>query len=160
MSDNTSNHTFNEVDFESGRVAVFSHLKSKNHSGVDIDNLASRLGVCISTAIKTLEATTQLGVRWFKFSLGGRLLWSLHDSLHCKRLHDRFYLDTTYVRPKFQSLHGDSCVQFFSTKYHFTWAKPMAGGTVGNVGNNLMSFMQQVGVQDELVTDNHQSVSG
>ena len=74
MSDNTSNHPFNEVDFESGRVAVFSHLKSNNHSGVDIDNLASRLGVCIFTAIKTLEATTQRGVRRFKFSLGGWLL--------------------------------------------------------------------------------------
>ena len=36
----------------------------------------------------------------------------------------------------------------------------MSSGTVGNVGNNLMSFMQQVGMQDELVTDNHQSVSG
>ena len=35
----------------------------------------------------------------------------------------------------------------------------MAGDTRDNVGNALMSFTQQVGVPDEIVTDKHQNVS-
>ena len=36
----------------------------------------------------------------------------------------------------------------------------MAGDTGDNVGNALLSFAQQVGVTYELVTNNHQNVSG
>ena len=36
----------------------------------------------------------------------------------------------------------------------------MASDTGYNVGNALLSFTQQVGVTDELVTKNHQNVSG
>ena len=82
--------------------------------------------------------------------------------LNYKRLHDKFYSDTTYVTPKLQLLHRDSCVQFHFTKYHFTWAESMAGDTGVHAGNILLSFTQKVGVPDELVTNNHQkfSVSG
>ena len=80
--------------------------------------------------------------------------------LNYKRLHDKFYSDTTYVMPKLQSLHRDSCVQFHFTKYHFTWAEPMAGDTGVHAGNILLSFTQKVGVPDELVTNNHQKFSG
>ena len=157
--DNKSTYTFNEVEFESGRLSVVSHLTSNTHSSVGIDNLASRLGLGISTALRTSEANTQIGVRQSNFYLGGRCLISCHDRLHYKRFHDWFYSDTTYVRQKFQSLHGDSCVQFFSMKYHFTRAYPMAGDIGENVGNTLLSFTQQLGVPDELVTDNNQKIS-
>ena len=36
----------------------------------------------------------------------------------------------------------------------------MSGDTTENVGNSLMSSIQQVGVPDELVTNNQQDVSG
>ena len=36
----------------------------------------------------------------------------------------------------------------------------MASDTGDHVGNSLMSFKQYVGVQDELVTNNHQNISG
>ena len=99
---------------------VVSHITSNKSSSVYVNNLASRLGVGISTALRTLEATTQRGVRRSNFSLEGRRLISRHDRLHYKRLHDRFYYDTTYVRPKFQSLHRDSCVWFSpqNTTFH------------------------------------------
>ena len=35
----------------------------------------------------------------------------------------------------------------------------MASGTGDHVGNDLLSFTQQFGVQDELVTNNHQNIS-
>ena len=35
----------------------------------------------------------------------------------------------------------------------------MPSDTGDNVGNALLSFTQQVGVKNELVTDNHQNVS-
>ena len=138
MSDNTSVYTFNKKEFESGRVAVLSHLTPYKHSGINIDKIASRLGVGRATALRTLEATNQHVVRQSNFSLGGRHLIYRHDRLHYKRLHDWFYSDTTYVRPKFQLCHGDSRVQNFSTKYQFTWDEPMAGDTNDNVGNALL----------------------
>ena len=92
--------------------------------------------------------------------MGWRRLRSRYNRLYYKRLHDWFYSETTYVRPKFKSLHRDSCVQFFSTKYHFKWANPKAGDTRDNVCNTLLSFTQQVGVMDELVTNYRQNVSG
>ena len=141
-------------------MAAVSQITSNKHSGVDIGNLTSRLGVGRANAIITLEDTNQLGVRISNFCLGGRRLVSRHYRMHYKSLHDRFYSETTYVRPKFQSLHRDSCVQNFSTKYHFTWAEPMAGNTRYHVGNSLLLFTHKVGVLDELVTDNHQNVSG
>ena len=100
------------------------------------------LGVGRANYIRTLEATTQQGLRWSSFYLGGRQLRYCHYRLHYKRLHDWFYSDTTYVRPKPKFLHGDSCVQYFSTKYHFTWAEPMTGDTGYHVGNARMSSMQ------------------
>ena len=160
ISDNKSTYTFNEAEFDSWRVAVVSNLTSNKNSGVDINDLTSRLGVFRATSLRTLEATTQRGVRKSNFFPEGRRLISRHDRLHCKRLHDQFYSDTIYVRPKFQSLHRDSCVQFFSTKYHFTWAEPMAGDTGDHIDNTLLLFTQQVGVPDEIVNHNHQNVSG
>ena len=50
MYNNTPTYTFNEAEFESGKVAVSSHLTSHKHSGVDIYNLTSRLGVGTYTA--------------------------------------------------------------------------------------------------------------
>ena len=82
MSDNASTYTFNEAEFESGRVVAVSHLTSNKYSGVDIDDLASRLGVGRANDLITLEDTTQRGVRWSKFSLGGRRLRSRHDKIH------------------------------------------------------------------------------
>ena len=153
MSDNISTYNFNEADFHLGRVEVVYNLTSNKHGGIDINNLASRLGVGRATALRTLECTTQLGFRQSNFSLGVSCLRSRYDRLHYKRLHDRFYSEITYVRPTFQSLHKDSCVQFFFTKYHFTWDNPMDGDTRENVGNALLSFTQQVGVPDELITN-------
>ena len=106
MSNNTSIYTFNESSFESGIVAVVSHFTSIKYSGVDIDDLASRLVIGRATDLIILESTNQLGVRKFNFSMWGRRLRSRHDRLYYKSLPDRFYSDTTYVRPKFQSLHG------------------------------------------------------
>ena len=59
ISDNTPTYTFNEAGFESRIVAVVSRLTSNKHSGVNIDNLTSRLGVGRATDIRTLEVTTQ-----------------------------------------------------------------------------------------------------
>ena len=82
MSDNASTYTFNEAEFESGRVVAVSHLTSNKYSGVDIDDLASRLGVSRANDLRTLEDNTQIGVRWSKFSLGGRRIRSRHDRIH------------------------------------------------------------------------------
>ena len=54
ISNNTSTYNLNEVEFYSGRVAVVFHLNSNNHSGVNINDLTSRLGVGRDTAIRTL----------------------------------------------------------------------------------------------------------
>ena len=140
-------------------MPVVSHLTSNKHRGVDINDLTSRLGVGRAADLIILEATTQQGVRRSEFSLGGRLLISRHNRLHYKRLRDQFYSETTYVRPKFQSLHGESFFQLSSTKYHFTRDETKAGDTKYHVGNTLMLFTHQVGVPDELVTKNYQNVS-
>ena len=36
----------------------------------------------------------------------------------------------------------------------------MDSDTMDNAGNALMSFTQQVGVRDNIITENHQNVSG
>ena len=70
MSDNISTYNFNEADFHLGRVEVVYNLTSNKHGGIDINNLASRLGVGKATALRTLEYTNQLGFRQSNFSLG------------------------------------------------------------------------------------------
>ena len=150
MSGNIPIYNFNEAEYESGRVAVFFHLTETKHSGVGINDLVIRLGVGRDTDLRTLESTTKRVVRRSNLYLGGRRLISRHDRLHYKSLRDRFYSHTNYVRPQFQSLHRDY-VQFFSTKYHSIWAKPMDSDTRDNVGNALLSFTQQVGVSGKLV---------
>ena len=76
-------------------MVIVSHLTSKNHSGVNIHDLASRLVVGRDTYLKTLEAITQRVERQSNFSLVGKCLVYLYDRLHYKRLHDWFYSDTT-----------------------------------------------------------------
>ena len=141
-------------------MEVVYHLTSSKHSVVNIDDLTIRLGVGRATAIITIEATTRQGLRWSNFYLGWRRLRSFHNRLHYKKLHDRFYTGTTYVRPKLQSLHGDSYIKFFSTKYHFKWAEPVASDIGDNVGNALLSSKQKFGVLDEFVTKKSPKQSG
>ena len=58
MSGNIPIYNFNEAEYESGRVSVVFHLTETKQSGVDINDLASRLEVGRDTALKNLEATT------------------------------------------------------------------------------------------------------
>ena len=112
ISDNTPNYTFNEAESDPGRVAVASPLTSNKHSGIDVGDLASALVVRRDTDLRTLEYTIQQGVRRSNFSLGERCLRSRHGRLHYKRFHDRFYSDTTYVRPKLQGFTGTLALIF------------------------------------------------
>ena len=90
MSGNIPIYNFNEAEYESGRVAVVFHLTETKQSGVDINDLASRLGLGRATYLRTLEDATQRVVRRSNFFLGGRSLISRHDRIHYKRLHDWF----------------------------------------------------------------------
>ena len=92
---------------------------------VDAHKLAKNWKISADVAKETLEATTQLAVRDFTHTTGGRRLKPYHWVLKLKRLDTDVYTDTMFSSCK--SLRGNTCAQIFATDFHFVRAFPMAG---------------------------------
>ncbi|KAI2511648.1 hypothetical protein MHU86_2714 [Fragilaria crotonensis] len=150
VGDGLSGRTDNDVypmDGESRKL--FSLSTSEKRSALTPEILSRRWGVGLDTAKRTLQVTTQSGIRNV-LAPGERKVRQKLDHLAFPNLSGRWYSDTMFS--KTQSVRD-------------TWlhrCSPMVGSdhfypmkSKGLAGQNaLMPFIQEVGIPQTIVTDN------
>jgi len=118
---------------------------SKRHHGVDA-NLVSLWGIGLEKAKNTLKHTTQMNIRSALLPLTRRYRTDLLSQRR-KRLSTRFYTDTMFSKVG-TSLRGNKCAQIFTDGNGAVFAYPMQSKS--QAGTQLLTFIQQVGVPNEL----------
>ena len=143
-----------DEDSVQGIEAVARHVAmattTKERAGfVDAQKLAKNWKIGFELAKKTLDATTQLAVRDFTHTSGGRRLKPLHWVLKQPRLSCEVYTDTLFG--KCRSLRGNKCAQIFATPFHYVRAFPMKKEKEAHEALDM--FFHQVGVPHVMVSD-------
>ena len=87
------------------------------------EELAKRWHIGVETAKKTLASTTQLAIRDFTNSTGGRRLKPFAYQLRYPRLKVEMYTDTLIGKSK--SLLGNSFAQVYATPFHWVMVVQM-----------------------------------
>ena len=136
--------------FELERVTIGQANTNKRKGHVGPEELAKRWGIGIETARKTLDRTTQLAVRNFTDSMGGRRLKPIHYQLKYRRLRCEMFVDI--YKAKCKSLRGNTCAAVYCTPYHWIRFDPMK--VEKDVHKTLDSLFQKVGIPSMLIPDN------
>lgn len=114
------------------------------------EDVAKRWNVGISTATKTLQVTTQLGVRTLKHPAQRRFRTAMpHLRYPC--LKGTFYADTLFFFTA-KSIRGFKCVHLIGNGLGFSRFMPMELKSDAHL--SLTSFIQQHGVMENLIVDN------
>ena len=132
------------------RVSIGALETDKRKGYVGPEDLARRWGIGIETARKTLDKTTQLAVRNFTESMGGRRLKPIHYQLKYQRLRCDMYVDV--YMGKCKSLRGNTCATVYCTPYHWIRFDPMPERK--DAHKTLDSLFQNVGIPSALIPDN------
>ena len=117
--------------------------RKKRPGFVEPQQLARNWKIGLEAAKRTVEATTQLAVRDFSNTTGGRRLKPRHWLLEQKLLQCPVYHDTFFARCK--SLRGNTCASVFASSFQYIRVKAMA--SKGDSHFNLDDFFHKVGVQ-------------
>jgi hypothetical protein len=137
-------------DVENVTTHNVSFLGTKDrHAHVTAEEVARKFRCGIETAKKTLQTTTQRGVRQARHPLHRRYRVD-HIHLNRRRLNDTFYTDTLFSRVK--SLNGHKCAQLY-TNGRFTRVYPMESKSSANIATTLQDFADDVGIPDTLICD-------
>ncbi|KAI2498699.1 Reverse transcriptase (RNA-dependent DNA polymerase) [Fragilaria crotonensis] len=128
----------------SGIGATFS---SERHSSITAENLSRKWNIGIDTAKKTLQVTTQRGIRTAVHPLHRRYRVD-HLHLNRRRLNGNWFTDTLFS--KVVSIQGNVCAQVF-TNGQFTTVHPM--DSKSKVAHALTEFADDVGIPDSLLSD-------
>jgi hypothetical protein len=135
-------------DMDSEQQQVSSIITNDRDSKVMPEDLAWKWNICIDTAKRTLQVTTQRGIRTALHPLTCRVHVD-HLDLHRPCLRGQhWYCDTMLAKVK--SKLGNTCANVF-TNGRFTMAIPMSGRT--DAAKSLIDFTDDVGIPEELVTD-------
>ena len=127
-----------------------SFVGSKDrHSQVNAETVARKFRCGLETAKRTLQTTTQRGVRQSIHPLHRRYRVD-HLNLHRRRLDDTFYMDTLFSKVK--SLNGHTCAQLI-TNGTFTRIYPMESKASNNIAQALHDFVDDVGIPGTLICD-------
>ena len=128
----------------------------KRHHGVDANLLSLKWGIGLEKAKNTLKHTTQMNVRSALLPLTRRYRTDLL-SQRLKRLNTRFYTDTMFSKVG-TSLRGNKCAQIFTDGNGAVFVYPMR--SKAQAGTKLLTFIQQVGVPNEIHRDGAPEMSG
>ena len=131
-------------------------VTEKRHSPITPEEVAKKFGIGLDTAKKTLQVTTQRGIRHAIHPIH-RHYRTDHLDLHRKRLKGKWFLDTLVARH--QSLSGNKYLHVF-TNGEFTKAFPVPERTSQFVADSLQNFADDVGVPEFLVFDGAQEFMG
>ena len=140
-------------DWRRGRQAS-AVLSDARHTTVTAENLSKAWNIGLDTAAKTLQVTTQQGVRTALHPIQRRYRVD-HLQLHRNRLNTTFYVDQLFAKTK--SLRGNSCATVF-TNGKFTAVYPAE--TRKHAGQALADFAQDVGIPEHLTADLAGELSG
>ena len=124
------------------------------HSRVTPERISQIFGCGTETAKDTIRVTTQLGVRSAVHPLRRRYRTDLL-SLRYKRLQTTFYTDTMLYKTK--SLGQNVCAQVFTDGTYVT-AYPLKSKS--EAGQALKLFAEDVGIPNELTSDNAKEMTG
>ena len=120
---------------------------SDRHSDVSPQDLSSRWGISIPTAVKTLKHTTQKFLRSALLPLGQR--YQTDRLFSRKTLRGKWSTDTLDGRRK--SLAGNRYAQVFANKGYFSKIYPM--DSKRKAGQALREFCNEFGVPEHLTFD-------
>ena len=124
---------------------------TKERAGfVGAEQLARNWKIGLEAAKRTVESTTQLGVRDFSSATGSRRLKPFHWYADYNRLHCPVYTDTYFGQCK--SLRGNTCAQVYSTDFEWVMAKPMKRKV--DAHETLLDLFKNVGVPSLMIPDN------
>jgi len=141
---------------ESSTETIAQIRTSKRHHGVDADLLSLKWGIGLEKARNTLKYTTQMNVRSALLPLTRRYRTDLL-SQRLKRLSARFYTDTMFSKVG-TLLRGNKCAQIFTDGNGAVFAYPMQ--STAQAGAQLLTFIQQVGVPNEIHRGGAPEMSG
>ena len=133
-----------------GRKLATATTTKKRPGFVDAETLARHWRIGKEAAKRTIEATTQLAVRDFTHTTGGRRLKPSHWVLNHKRLESEVYTDTLIGKCK--SLRGNNVAQIYATPFHYVRAFPLKSKK--DAHESLDDFFHQVGVPQVIIPDN------
>ena len=123
------------------------HAKVERHAKVNFVNLSRIWQIGRYITKRTLEVTTQLGVRTALHPLHRRYHIN-HLHLHRRRLNGDWFTDTLFS--KVMSVQGNMCAQVF-TNGSFTTVHPL--DSKAKVAQALTEFVDNVGIPNSLLSD-------
>ena len=127
---------------------LFSISQGNRRMAVTEDQLAARWYIGKEAAARTLNATTQEGLRYVEGPLERRLKTN-QAHLCFPTLYTRMYSDSLFGNIK--SIRGYTCAQLFTDGHGFSRVYPMK--SKGDAHHALMQFIHEVGVPKDLLTD-------
>lgn len=128
---------------------AISALSSKERGPVITKEiLARRWGIGIETAHRTLNATTQNGIRRVLHPVERRYK-TRQSHLRFPTLNSRFYTDTLFAEVK--SLRGNKCAQVFTNGTGYDLIYPL--NKESDAAHALTELIRTVGIPKELVSD-------
>ena len=132
------------------RVSCNTVGTKKRKGYVGPEELAKRWHIGLETARKTLDRTTQLAVRDFTHTMGGRRLKPIHYQLKYRRLRCEMYVDIYHGKCK--SLRGNNFATVYCTPFHWICFDPME--SKGEAHKTLDTLFQKIGIPSALIPDN------
>ena len=121
----------------------------KRKGFVNAEKLAINRKIGLDVAKKTIDATTQLAVRDFTESEGGKRIRPSAWVLNFRRLDCDVYCDTVYGDCR--SLRGNKYCHIFATPFHFVRAFSMKSRN--ECHHALDQWLQQIGVPRVIIPD-------
>ena len=135
-------------------AGIGATLTSERHSSVTFENLSPKWNIGLETAKRTLQVTTQQGVRTAVHPLHRRYRVD-HLHLNWRRLNGNWFTDTLFS--KVISLQGNTCAQVF-TNGNFTTVHPL--DSKAKVAQALTEVSDDVRIPDTLLSDGAVEVTG
>ena len=130
-----------------GSAVIGATFTSERHSAVTFENLSRKWNIGLETAKRTLQVTTQQGVRTAVHPLHRRYRVD-HLHLNRRRLNGDWFTDTLFS--KVTSIQGNTCAQVF-TNGNFTTVHLL--NSKAKVAQALTEFTDDVGIPDMLLSD-------
>ena len=139
------------VNIDSGRMRFVLSAKAGNRKGtVTPERLASIWNIGLETAKRTIDRTTQRGVRDFTDAKMNRRLKPLSYQLMFEPLRTTMYTDTLFS--KIKSLQQNTCAQVFCTPLDWTRVFPLVSKADAHKALDLLH--RRHGVPAKLICDN------
>ena len=130
-----------------GQTVINATITSERHSSVNFENFSRMWNIGLETTKRTLQVTTQRGVRTAVHPMHGRYRAD-HLHLNRRRLNGDWFAETLFS--KVILIQGNKCAQVF-TNGNFTTVHPLV--SKGKVAQALTEFADNVGIPDTLLSD-------